>query len=101
MFGAEEDERFRQPALGLRGRATPEAEQAVGEPFDPRVDDSLGLLEHNEAVIGFENLASNVHEYEISISNEKFVAFAMLAARWGVQLGVRQRDAAIDARKCR
>ena len=84
MFAAEDEERFRQLAFGLRGRATPEAEEAVGDPFDPRVDESLDLLEHNEAVIGFENLASNVHEYEIPISADEFSAFATLAERWAV-----------------
>jgi hypothetical protein len=76
---------FRRLGLALKGRASTATEQQVGASFDARVDDSLDLVDHNEAVIGFENLASNVHEYGVAISADELRMFEKLAKAWDIR----------------
>ncbi|MDQ1391873.1 MAG: gyrase subunit [Acidimicrobiaceae bacterium] len=80
-----EEESFRRLGLGLKGRASTAAESEVGASFDARIDDSLDLADHSEALVGFENLASNVYEFRVGISDEELRTFENLAAAWGVQ----------------
>lgn len=84
MAPGPDHDRFRHLALALKGRATADAEQEVGAPFDVRVDSCLDLLEHGEAEVGFEILVSNIYEYAVEISAEEFRAVEQLAEAWAI-----------------
>jgi hypothetical protein len=77
-----DEESFRRLGLALKGRASTTAEREVGTSFDARVDASLDLADHDEAVTGFENLVSNVHEFGFGISGEELGIFENLAEAW-------------------
>ncbi|MCP4963807.1 MAG: hypothetical protein GY926_01070 [bacterium] len=51
----------------LIGRASDEVERAYGTSFDARIVDTIDLVDHNEAVVGLENLLANLGEFEINL----------------------------------
>lgn len=69
-------QRLRRLAHSLRGRAAPDTEAAVGASFDVRVADCLDLMDHGEPGVAFENLAQNVHEFDVPLTESEYRAFA-------------------------
>lgn len=78
-------------ALGTRllGRASADVEAAMGARFDDRVLESIDLAHHNEGLIGLENLISNLHEFEIAVTEEERSGPVAFADEW--RLGERDR----------
>lgn len=68
-------QRLRALASGLCGRATEGSEAAVGDSFDFRTAHTLDLIEHGEPEVAFENLAQNVYEFDVSLSQVEYQAF--------------------------
>jgi hypothetical protein len=68
-------QRLRSLASGLCGRAPEGSETAVGDSFDFRVADTLDLIEHGEPGVAFENLAQNVYEFDIPLSQIEYHEF--------------------------
>jgi hypothetical protein len=83
---ADEFEHF---ARGLLGRATGKAEADMGANFDPRLLDSIDLAHHDEGLIGLENLCSNLHDFEITVTDDERTALLVFADVW--DLGDRDR----------
>lgn len=75
---------MRELAEGLRGRASLDAERAVGAPLDPRIDDSMSLLDHGERGIGLENLLSNIYEFDVALTENEVDVIEELAKAWGL-----------------
>jgi hypothetical protein len=68
-------QRLRTLASGLCERATTASAAGVGDSFDSRVADTLDLIEHGEPRVAFENLAQNVYEFDVSLSQMEYQAF--------------------------
>ncbi|MFD3404589.1 MafI family immunity protein [Kribbella sp. NPDC058693] len=60
----------------LSGRAAQGSEAAMGASFDVRVADCLDLAAHGEAAIAFENLAQNVYDFDVPLTESEYRAFA-------------------------
>ena len=63
-------------AHSLWGRATHDSDAALGASFDVRVADSLDLVAHGEPGVAFENLAQNVYEFDVPLTESEYRAFA-------------------------
>jgi hypothetical protein len=79
-----EAETFNELCDALAGRATPQAENEVGSTFDSRLRACRTLAEAGEGVLGLETLASNLYEYEVSLTAEQAEVIERLATAWGV-----------------
>lgn len=66
---------LRALAHGLRGRASAPSEAEAGASFDPRVADTLDLIECGEPKVAFENLVQNVYEFDVTLSQAEYQAF--------------------------
>jgi len=66
------------------GRATPDLEAAVGAPFDPRLRYCLEAAQAGEDVLAFENLCSNLYEFNVPISAEEYDQLARVARELGI-----------------
>ncbi len=78
---------------GLMGRATQEADRAIGASFDQRVRSSLDLVLHGESLIALENLCDNLSDYEVRITTSEYGSLSFLATNWGLS---KHRRALID-----
>ena len=63
-------------AHSLSGRATHDSEAALGASFDVRVADSLDLATNGEPGVAFENLAQNVYEFDVPLTESEYRASA-------------------------
>jgi hypothetical protein len=52
--------------------------------LDPRIDDSIDLIRHGEPGVAFENLASNVYEYALTLSVDEYDAFQLIGSEMGL-----------------
>lgn len=77
---------FRAFCLSLIGRASDLVESAYGASFDARVEDTIDLIDHNETVVGLENLLSNLAEFEINLSILEKKKLEQIIAAMGVGL---------------
>ena len=59
----------------------------MGDSFDRRVDGAVDLLDHNESVVAFENLVSNIHEFSVSITKDEYALIEAVACAWNVDPG--------------
>ena len=71
----------------LVGRAYKETERAYGASFDERVRDTIDLMEHNETVVGLENLLGNLADFEIDLSADERVALEGFILAFGAESG--------------
>jgi hypothetical protein len=71
-------QRLRMLAHSLWGRATHDSAAAVGDSFDVRVADSLDLATNGEPGVAFENLAQNVYEFDVPLTESEYRAFAQI-----------------------
>ena len=58
------------------GRATHDSEAVLGVSFDVRVADSLDLAA--QPGVAFENLAQNVYEFDVPLTESEYRAFAQM-----------------------
>jgi hypothetical protein len=68
-------QRLRGLASALHGRASELSEGAVGDSFDYRVAQALDLVDHGEPEVALENLAQNVFEFDVPLSQAEYQAF--------------------------
>jgi hypothetical protein len=61
-----------QVALAIRDRVTPAMEQASGVPLRWRLQDAAELMTYGEAVIGLENLCSNLYEFDVPLRESDY-----------------------------
>lgn len=80
-----EKELFSQLCEALAGSATSQAEAAGGAAFDQRLDHSRALVQAGEGVVGIEDLASNLYEFEVPRSSDQVSVIERLATNWGVE----------------
>lgn len=76
-------------ARGLLGRASERTQADMGASFDARVLDSIDLAHHNEGLIALENLCSNLHDFEVHLTDYDRRGLLTFADAWG--LGDRDR----------
>ena len=76
---------FSQLCDALAGSASSEAEAEVGAGFDKRLEHARVLVQAGEGVLGIEDLASNLYEFEIPLSAEQASVIEQLATTWGVE----------------
>ena len=74
---------LRALAEGFRGRSSPEADHLVGAPLDDRIAMAVDLIDNGEPVVAFENLCSNLYEYELPISADEHQQLAALGEQSG------------------
>jgi hypothetical protein len=75
---------LRALAEGFRGRSSPEADHLVGAPLDDRIAMAVDLIDNGEPVVAFENLCSNLYEYELPISADEHQQLAALGEQSSV-----------------
>ena len=78
-------QRFASLVDGLRGRASADAERAVGAPLAERLESSVQLAEAGEGGVGIENLCENLYEYDVRLTVDEHQALTDLAKEWGVE----------------
>lgn len=80
---------FEALARQFLGRASPTTEPTTGAGLDDRVLDSIDLAHHNEGLIALENLCSNLHDFEVAVTDEERAALVTFADAW--RLGDKDR----------
>ncbi|MEP7022157.1 MAG: hypothetical protein ABI808_16055 [Pseudonocardiales bacterium] len=75
---------LRALASGLLGRSTGAAHDTVGGRFDERVVLMLDQLDHGEAEMALEDLASNVYEFGVHVSDAELDQFAEIGSNLGI-----------------
>jgi hypothetical protein len=63
-------------AEGFKGRSSPEADHLVGTPLDDRIATAVELIGPGEPIIAFEDLCSNLHEYDLPITADEYMRLA-------------------------
>ncbi len=79
--------RARRFCLSLLGRASEEVERAYGASFDERVGDTIDLIDHNETVVGLENLLSNLADFEVNLSIDERAELEQLIDAYQIDAG--------------
>lgn len=69
---------LRTLANALRDRAAKSSEAEVGATLNERIADTLDLTTHGEHVIAFENLAQNVYEFDVPLTQSEFQFFGQI-----------------------